>query len=119
VRTFGADARPNWKEQPSRETLTGRATAVKVAARIRTDALASGCWRAYACGMYVQAKRVDFSVAIKSRGKPPNPWRWEIYRAGRSTAVALSSDFFPTTGAAFRAGKQALAELFEKQRIRE
>jgi hypothetical protein len=68
-------------------------------------------------GMYAQAKRADFSVAIKS--KPPNPWRWEIHRAGRSSAVALSSDFFPTTGAAFRAGKQALAELFEKHLIRE
>jgi hypothetical protein len=70
-------------------------------------------------GMYAQAKRADFSVAIRSRGKPPNPWRWEIHRAGRSSAVALSSDFFPTTGAAFRAGKQALAELFEKHHIRE
>jgi hypothetical protein len=70
-------------------------------------------------GMYTQAKRADFSLAIKSRGKPPNPWRWEIYRAGRSSAVALSSDFFPTTATALRAGKQALAELFEKHHIRE
>jgi hypothetical protein len=70
-------------------------------------------------GMYAHAKRTDFSVAIKSRGKPPNPWRWEIHRAGRSSAVALSSDFFPITGAAFQAGKQALTELFEKHHIRE
>jgi hypothetical protein len=69
--------------------------------------------------MYTKAKRADFSVIIKSRGRPPNPWRWEIYRAGRSSAVALSSHFFPTPGAAFRAGKQALAELFEKYHIRE
>jgi hypothetical protein len=69
-------------------------------------------------GMYTQAKRADFSLAIKSRGKPPNPWRWEIHRAGRSSAVAQSSNFFPTMGAAFRAAKQALAELLEKHHIR-
>ena len=69
--------------------------------------------------MYEQTKRADFTVAIKSRGKPRNPWRWEICRAGQTAAVAVSSDFFPTMGAALRAGKQALAELFEKHHIRE
>lgn len=28
---------------------------------------------------------VDFSVVVKQRGRPPFPWRWEIYRAGRNT----------------------------------
>ena len=70
-------------------------------------------------GMYIEGKRTDFSVAIKSRGKPPNPWRWEIHRAGRSLAVAHSSEFFPTMRAANKAGKQALAELFEKHHILE
>jgi hypothetical protein len=68
-------------------------------------------------GMYVQDKRIDFSVVIKSRGKPPNPWRWEIYRVGRSTPVTQSSEYFPTVGAAKKAGAQALAELFKKLRI--
>jgi hypothetical protein len=69
-------------------------------------------------GMYIQEKRTDFSVVIKSRGKPPNPWRWEIYRVGRSTPVVQSSGFFPTVGAAKKAGAQALAELLKKYRER-
>jgi hypothetical protein len=69
--------------------------------------------------MYIEDKRTDFSMAIKNRGKPPNPWRWKIYRAGRSLAVVQSSEFFPTMRAANKAGKQALAELFEKHHIRE
>jgi hypothetical protein len=40
---------------------------------------------------FVYDKQTDFSVVIKSRGKPPNPWRWEIYRAGHSRAVAQSN----------------------------
>ena len=62
-------------------------------------------------GMYAHAKRTDFSVAIKSRGKPPNPWRWRFTPALDDEArVALSSDFFPITGAAFQAGKQLLLD---------
>jgi hypothetical protein len=68
-------------------------------------------------GMYGRDKRIDFSVVVKSRGKLPNPWRWEIYRAGRSTAVAQSSLFFTTMTAAKTAGKQALADLFRKHGI--
>jgi hypothetical protein len=66
---------------------------------------------------FTQDKRIDFSVAIKSRGKPPNPWRWELYRAGHSKAVGQSSEFFPTVSAAKKAGERALAELFEKHHI--
>jgi hypothetical protein len=64
---------------------------------------------AYRCGpayvqshvhIYRQYEQTDFSVVVKSRGKPPNPWRWEIYRAGRSSAVEQSSVFFPTMAAA-------------------
>jgi hypothetical protein len=66
---------------------------------------------------FVQDKQTDFSVVIKIRGKLPNPWRWEIYRAGRSSAVAQSSEFFPTMAAANKAGKEALAELFKKLHI--
>jgi len=29
--------------------------------------------------------RTDYSVAVKNRGHQPNPWKWEIYRAGRSS----------------------------------
>ena len=69
-------------------------------------------------GMFTQNEWTDFSVVVKSRRKPPNPWRWEIYRAGRSSAIAQSSKFFPTMAAANKAGKVALAELFKKLGIR-
>jgi len=50
----------------------------------------------------------DFSVVVKSRGRPPNPWRWEIYRAGRNSPVKQSEVYFSTMTEANRAGKKAL-----------
>jgi len=52
----------------------------------------------------------DYTLAIKSKGRPPKPWRWEIYEPGKSKAVR-QSDFFETMSEATRAGKAALAEL--------
>ena len=56
----------------------------------------------------------DYSVVVKNRGSPPNSWKWEIYRAGRATAVEQSATFFPTVPAAHKAGKAALARLFKE-----
>jgi hypothetical protein len=67
---------------------------------------------------FIRYEPADFSVVVKNRGQPPNPWRWEIYRAGRSSAVEQSTVFFPTMVAANRAGKEALAQLFKRLRIR-
>ena len=69
------------------------------------------------CMNFVYDKQTDFSVVIKSRGKPPNPWRWEIYRAGHSRPVTQSTEFFSTVSAAKKAGDRALTELFEKHLI--
>jgi hypothetical protein len=66
---------------------------------------------------FVHDKQSDFSVVIKVRGKLPSPWRWEIYRAGHSRAVAQSSEFFSTVSEAKKSGDRALAELFETNRI--
>jgi hypothetical protein len=82
----------------------------------------SDCWHSRAVrpmlsGMFTKNERTDFSVAIKSRGKPPNPWRWEIYRAGRSSAIAQSPEFFSTMAAANKAGKEALAALIKTLHI--
>ena len=69
-------------------------------------------------GMFTSRdKRADFSVVIRIRGSPPNRWRWEIYRAGRSSPVVASSEFFPTMKAAQKAGKDALEALFKKHCI--
>ncbi len=55
----------------------------------------------------------DYSVVVKLRAPPPNPWRWEIYRAGRANAIEQAAVFFPTMAAAGRAGKVALKELLD------
>ena len=69
------------------------------------------------CMNFVYDKQTDVSVVIKSRGKPPNPWKWEIYRAGHSRPVTQSTELFSTVSAAKNAGDCALAELFEKHLI--
>ncbi len=53
----------------------------------------------------------DYSVVVKNRGAPPNPWKWEIYRAGKSNAIGRSPVFFRTMVAANKAGKAALKQL--------
>ncbi len=53
---------------------------------------------------------VDYTLAIKNRGRPPKCWRWEIYEAGKSKPVQQSG-LFETMSDATRAGKIALAEL--------
>ena len=53
----------------------------------------------------------DYSVVVKHRGSPPNPWRWEIYRAGKTSPIGQSLVFFHTMAAANKAGKAALKEL--------
>jgi hypothetical protein len=59
----------------------------------------------------LQFDETDYSVVVKNRAEPPNPWRWEIYRAGRSTAIGQSPNCFQTVTAANKAGKVALKQL--------
>jgi hypothetical protein len=54
----------------------------------------------------------DYSVIVKNRGAPANPWRWEIYRAGKSNPIGQSPVFFRTVAAANKAGRAALKQLF-------
>jgi hypothetical protein len=56
----------------------------------------------------------DYSVVVKNRARPPNPWRWEIYRAGKSIPIGQSPIFFRTMAAANKAGKAALKHLLNK-----
>ena len=50
----------------------------------------------------------DFSVVVKNRGRPPSPWKWEIYRSGRKSPVKQSEVYFSTVTEANRAGRKAL-----------
>ena len=56
----------------------------------------------------------DFSVVVKNRAKPPKPWKWEIYRAGRSNPIEQSSVSFESMTEANRAGKAALKLLLSE-----
>ncbi len=58
--------------------------------------------------------RTDYSVVVKNMAPPPNAWRWEIYRAGRSSPVRQSNSYFPTMVAASKSGKEALKQLLDK-----
>jgi hypothetical protein len=64
----------------------------------------------------------DYSVVVKNRAPPPKSWRWEIYRAGRTSPIEHSSIYFQTMTMASRAGKEALKQLLDKldsqQRLR-
>jgi hypothetical protein len=55
------------------------------------------------------ADHPDFSVVVKNRGRSPRPWRWEIYRAGRSSAIKQAEVYFSTITEASRARKKALS----------
>jgi hypothetical protein len=58
----------------------------------------------------------DFTLAIKNKGRPPKPWRWEICAAGKSKPVQ-ESEFFETMSEATRAGKAALAKFRANQAV--
>ena len=56
----------------------------------------------------------DFGVVVKNRAKLPKPWQWEIDRAGRTSPISRSAEFFATVGDATRAGKKALQLLLSE-----
>jgi hypothetical protein len=56
----------------------------------------------------------DFSVVVKDMAPPPKPWRWEIHRAGRKSAIERSKAFFATATGAYRAGQLALRLLLSE-----
>jgi hypothetical protein len=58
--------------------------------------------------------QTDYTDFVKPGAPPPRRWGWEIYRAGRASAVEQSATFFPTMTAANRAGKEALKQLLDK-----
>ena len=64
--------------------------------------------------IYPMIDHADFSVVVKNRAPPPKPWRWEIYRAGRTSPIERSEAFFETMTEAKRAGKVALGLLLSE-----
>ena len=62
-------------------------------------------------------EHADFSVVVKNRARPPKPWRWEIYRAGRTSPIEHSEIYFESMTEANRAGKAALRLLLSEYQI--
>jgi hypothetical protein len=56
----------------------------------------------------------DFSVVVKHRAPPPKSWRWEIHRAGRTSAIDHSEVYFDSITEANRAGKAALQRMLSE-----
>jgi hypothetical protein len=56
----------------------------------------------------------DFSMVVRDCAPAPRPWRWEIYRAGRKSAIQRSRTFFKTAIEAERAGSAALVSLLSE-----
>lgn len=62
----------------------------------------------------IMIDHADFSVVVKHRAPPPKSWRWEIYRAGRTSPIEHSEIFFESMTEANRAGKVALRLLLSE-----
>jgi hypothetical protein len=62
-------------------------------------------------------EKTDYSVVVKNRAPPPRSWRWEVYRAGRSSPVEQSPVYFQSMAAAGKAGKAALKQLLGELNI--
>jgi hypothetical protein len=58
----------------------------------------------------------DYSVVVKHRAPAPKSWRWEIYRAGKTSPIKQSSVYFQTMTMGSRAGKEALKQLLDELR---
>ena len=56
----------------------------------------------------------DYAVVVKLRADPPNPWKWEIYCAGKRLPIEHSQVTFASRGAAHTEGKLALQQLLSR-----
>jgi hypothetical protein len=56
----------------------------------------------------------DYDVVVKLRNTKPNPWRWEIYCAGKRSPIEHSQTLFASRGAAHTEGKLALKQLLSR-----
>src|SRR6266566_6842322 len=108
--------------QPSRRFLGGLYTSIKDGAVIRLSRAQQEIANQPTKHIYpimdkLHFDRTDYSVVVKNRAPPPNSWRWEIYRAGRSSPIEQSSVYFHTMATANRAGKEALRQLLDKLKV--
>jgi hypothetical protein len=63
----------------------------------------------------LQLEPGDFHLAVKRRVSTDTPWRWEIWAAGKTKAVAQSDRQFGTMSEAMKHGKAALKILLQRK----
>jgi hypothetical protein len=56
--------------------------------------------------MITKLDPTDFSFVVKRRGSSSRPWRWEIYRAGKSDPLERSAVLFESMAQAAKEGKR-------------
>jgi hypothetical protein len=72
------------------------------------------CYSAISRNSRIMIGHKDFSIVVRRCAPPPRPWRWEIYRAGRKSAIQCSKILFETVIEANRAGSAALVSLLSE-----
>lgn len=65
--------------------------------------------------MITKLDPTDFSFVVKRCGSSSRPWRWEIYRAGKSDPLERSAVLFESMAQAAKEGKKALADFLAKR----
>jgi hypothetical protein len=68
--------------------------------------------------MITKLDPTDFSFVVKRRGSSSRPWRWEIYRAGKSDPLERSAVLFESVAQAAKEGKKALADFLGQTKRR-
>jgi hypothetical protein len=55
----------------------------------------------------------DLHVKVRHRSRPPNPYKWEIYRGTDPIPIKRAMYGYPTEQAAANAGEKALRRILE------
>ena len=61
----------------------------------------------------------DLHVKVRHRNKPPNPYKWEIYRGNDPIWIKRAMHGYPTEQAAANAGEKALRCLLESEALKQ
>jgi hypothetical protein len=56
-------------------------------------------------------ERRDYTIRVTHGSREPNPYKWQIFRAGRHAAVKRAASVYRTAEKCRLAGEQALKEI--------
>ena len=61
----------------------------------------------------------DLHVKVRHRSRPPNPYKWEIYRGTDPIPIKRAMYGYPTEQAAANAGEKALRRILEIEALKQ